>query len=102
MAPYSAVRPTRLRADAAAVQWAERTKDAHGRQRFTSGALAIALWALSSLPLIVAALLHPIAQQSLWMVVGTGSLLAAVAAGLFAVLWTVWPSYVAGKVAGVD
>lgn len=100
IAPFSAIRRARLRADAAAAQWAEQVRDAHARQRFASIALAVALWVLAPLPLIVAALLDPTSQQGLWIAGGTGFLLMAVAAGLFAVLRTAWPSYVASKIMG--
>lgn len=100
IAPFAAIRHARLRADAAAAQWSEQVRDAHARQRFASIALAVALWVLAPLPLIVAALLDPTSQQGLWIAGGIGFLLIAVAAGLFAVLRTAWPSYVASKVAG--
>lgn len=100
MAPFDAIRRARLRADAAAAQWAEQVRDAHARQRFASIALAVALWVLAPLPVIVAALLDPTSQQGLWIAGGTGFLLIAVAAGLFAVLRTAWPSYVANKILG--
>ena len=101
LAPYSAVRRKRLGADPAAVQWVERVRDAHSRQRFSSISLAICLWVLSPLPLITAALLDPTPQQPLWIAGGAGFLLVAVAAGLFAVVRTASPAYVANKVARV-
>ncbi|WP_240663780.1 helix-turn-helix domain-containing protein, partial [Microbacterium enclense] len=101
MAPYSAVRRHRLGADPAAVQWVEHVKNAHARQRFASISLAVSVWVLSPLPLITAALLDPTPQQPLWIAAGAGFLLVAVAAGLFAVVRTASPAYVASKVARV-
>lgn len=98
LAPYATIRRRRLPADAAAVEWAEHTKNAHERERFASIALAVAIWVLSPLPIIVAVLSDPTPQQGLWIAAGTGFLLTAIATGLFAVLRTVWPSYVMSKV----
>ncbi|WP_246134073.1 hypothetical protein [Microbacterium hatanonis] len=102
LSPFVPIRRKRLQSDFAALQWAKDLDATHQRQRTTSLAVAVALWVLSPLPLMVAALLEPTPSQGLWIAGGTAFLLLVVAAGLFMVLLTAWSRYVAAKLASAE
>lgn len=103
LAPFRFVRRKQVPAGGDAARWVERIAGTQRQYRAVTVGAAVVLWISSPLPLIIVALFSPSTSPGIWMAAATTFLLVIVACGLFAVLRTAWPSYVAGKLtAGVE
>lgn len=100
LTPYGRLRGGRFAPNASVEQWADNLAATHERRRATSLAIALALWVLSPLPLILAALAEPSTAQGLWIAGNTVLTLTAVAIGLFIQLPATWARYVADALSG--
>lgn len=97
LAPFRFLRQKQVPAGGDAAGWVERIARAQRQHRAVIVGSAVVLWISSPLPLIIVALSDPSTFPGIWIAAATTFLLVAVACGLFAVLRTAWPSYVAGK-----
>jgi transcriptional regulator with XRE-family HTH domain len=97
LAPFRFVRQKQIPAGGDAAGWVERIASMQRHHRAVTVGSAVVLWISSPLPLIIVALSDPSTFSGIWMAAATTFLLVVVACGLFAILRTAWPSYVAGK-----
>ncbi|WP_439692404.1 helix-turn-helix domain-containing protein [Curtobacterium sp. SP.BCo] len=97
LAPFRFLRQKQVPAGGDAAGWVERFARVQRQHRAVIVGSAVVLWISSPLPLIIVALSRPSTFPGIWIAAATTFLLIVVACGLFAVLRTAWPSYVAGK-----
>ncbi|MDM7892954.1 helix-turn-helix domain-containing protein [Curtobacterium caseinilyticum] len=97
LAPFRFVRQKQVPAGGDAAGWAERIARTQREHRAVTVRFAVGLWISSPLPLIIVALSDPSTFPGIWTAAATTFLLVIIACGVFAVLRTAWPSYVAGK-----